>query len=54
MAITLEKEHWIVFFNIINQSNESKKQNYKEKLFALSEKTNDKELKKLIYKYIKI
>ena len=54
IALTLDKEDWIVFFNIIKQSNESKKQDFKEKLFRLSEKTNDKELKKLIYKYIKI
>ena len=54
IAIILDKEYWIDFLNIINQSNEFKKQDFKEKLFTLSEKTNDKKLKKIIYEYIKI
>jgi len=54
IAVILDKEYWIDFLNIINQSNEFKKQDYKEKLFTLSEKTNDKILKKIIYEYIKI
>ncbi len=54
LAIILDKEFWIDFFNIIHQSNEFKKQEFKEKLFALSEKTNDKKLKKIIYEYLKI
>ena len=36
----------IDLFNIINQSDKIKKQEFKEKLFMLSEKTNDKKLKK--------
>ena len=48
IAITLDKEHWIVFFNIINQANESEKQDFKEKLFALSEQTNDKKFHNFI------
>ena len=54
IAIILDKEYWIDFLNIINQSNEFTKQDFKEKLFNLSEKTNDKKLKKIIYEYIKI
>ena len=54
IAIILDKEYWIKFLNIINQSNEFKKEDFKEKLFTLSEKTNDKKLKKIIYEYIKI
>ena len=54
LAIILDKEFWIDFLNIIHQSNEFNKQEFKEKLFALSEKTNDKNLKKIIYEYIKI
>ena len=54
IAKILDKEYWVDFLNIINQSNELKKQDFKEKLFTLSEKTNDKKLKKIIYEYIKI
>jgi len=54
IAIILDKKYWVDFFNIINQSNEFNKQNFKEKLFTLSENTNDKKLKKIIYEYIKI
>ena len=54
LAITLKKDFWIDFLNIINQSNEFKKEQFKEKLFTLSEKANDKKLKKIIYEYIKI
>ena len=54
IATILDKEYWIDFLNVINQSNEFKKQDFKEKLFTLSEKTNDKKLKKIIYEYIKI
>ena len=54
IAIILDKKYWVDFFNIINQSNEFDKQNFKEKLFKLSEKTNDKKLKKIIYEYMKI
>ena len=54
IAISLDKNHWIDFFNIINQSNKFKRHEVKELLFTLSEKTNDKKLKKIIYQYIKI
>ncbi len=54
IATTLDKKYWINFFTIINRSNKFKNQDFKEKLFTLSEKTNDKQLKKIIYEYIKI
>ncbi len=54
IAIILNKKYWIDLFNIINQSDKIKKQELKEKLFMLSEKTNNKKLKKIIYAYLKL
>ena len=54
IAILLDKKYWIDLFNIINQSDKNKKAEFKEKLFMLSEKTNDKKLKKIIYEYLKL
>lgn len=54
IAILLDKKYWIDLFNIINQSDKIKKAEFKEKLFMLSEKTNDKKLKKIIYEYLKL
>ena len=54
IAIILNKKNWIDLFNIINQSDKIKKQELKETLFMLSEKTTDKKLKKIIYAYLKL
>ena len=53
-AIDLDKSYWINFLNILNQYDNIKDQDFKENLFKLSEKTNDKKLKKIIYDYLKI
>ena len=55
IAIILnKKKDWIDLFNTINQFDVIKKQELKETLFMLSEKTNDKKLKKIIYEYLKL
>ncbi len=54
IAILLDKKYWIDLFHIINRSDKIRKQEFKEKLFMLSEKTNDKKLKKIISQYLKL
>ena len=54
ISLDLNKNHWINFFNLINSYDDIKDQTLKEELFKLSEKTNDKKLKKFIYDYLKI
>ncbi|MBD1148011.1 M48 family metalloprotease [Pelagibacterales bacterium SAG-MED31] len=54
IAINLNKINWINFFNIINQKDYKKIKQFNNKLVKLSKKTNDKELKKIINKYIKL
>ena len=54
VAKNLEKIYWINFFNIINQTDNIKVEEYKEKLTNLSKETDEIKLKRIINKYKKL
>ncbi len=54
IAKELDKNYWIEFLKILNDTESNQNAKHKDKLLNLSEKSNDKDLKKIIYKYLEL